>query len=209
MHADNTTQTFLKPYCPGQAPTGARSSSAKNWGWAVTRRECLNGSIIPARGPDPDAKLAAGYQIHLHRALSRPARQWRKLYRARKRTDLYEPRCQVSAAFSRRLQYANLCRRGRTLPMYANLWRLMLGAQSASERSLLCDLSGVTFGFTAQGFSMVGGYTENLKTVKIGGGEGVGAWPGQYGMLVSSHLHFKQQCCLSQQGMEHFATCGN
>ena len=47
---------------------GAHSSSAKkkkNWGWAVTRRECLNGSIIiPARGP-------------LHRALSRPAQQWR------------------------------------------------------------------------------------------------------------------------------------
>ena len=43
--------------------------------------------------------------------------------------------------------------------------------------------------------SMVGVYTENLKTVKIGGGEGVGActctgaWLGQYGMLVSSHLH--------------------
>ena len=160
---------------------GARSSSAKNWGWAVTRRECLNGSIIPARGPDPDAKLAAGYQIHLYRASSRPARQWRKLYRTRKRADMYEPRCQVSAAFSRRLQYANLCRRGRTLPMCTNLWRVMLGGQSASERSLLCDLSGLTFGFTAQGFSMVGGYTENLNT----GGEGGGRLHG-YGRLTGT-----------------------
>ena len=26
------------PYCPGQAPMGHHSSSAKNWGWAVTWR---------------------------------------------------------------------------------------------------------------------------------------------------------------------------
>ena len=43
-------------YCPEQAPMGARSSSAKNWGWAVTRRRCLNGSTIPVQGPTPDAK---------------------------------------------------------------------------------------------------------------------------------------------------------
>ena len=44
----------------------------------------------------------------------------------------------------------------------------------ASKAQLqLCKLSGPTFGFTTQEFSMVGGYTENLekphKTVKIGG----------------------------------------
>ena len=38
---------------------GARSSSAKIWRWAVTRRKCLNGSTIPKQGPTPDAKLAA------------------------------------------------------------------------------------------------------------------------------------------------------
>ena len=38
---------------------GAHSSSAKIWGWAVTRRKCLNGSSIPVQGPAPDAKLAA------------------------------------------------------------------------------------------------------------------------------------------------------
>jgi len=46
------------------------------------------------------------------------------------------------------------------------------GIQSASEQSQLCELSGPTFGFTTQEFSMVGSYTENLenhKTVKIGG----------------------------------------
>ena len=35
------------------------------------------------------------------------------------------------------------------------------GAQSASEQSQLCELSGPTFGFTTREFSMVGGYTEN------------------------------------------------
>ena len=44
-------------YCPGQAPMGAHSSSAKIWGWVVTRRRCLNGSTITAQGPTPDAKL--------------------------------------------------------------------------------------------------------------------------------------------------------
>ena len=47
------------PYCPKQAPMGARSSSTKIWRWAVTRRMCLNGSTIPEQGPTPDAKLAA------------------------------------------------------------------------------------------------------------------------------------------------------
>ena len=42
------------PYCPEQAPMGARSSSA---GWVVTRRSCLNGSTIPVQGPTLDAKL--------------------------------------------------------------------------------------------------------------------------------------------------------
>ena len=39
------------PYCPEQAPMGARSSRAKIWGWAVTRRKCLNGSTIPEQDP--------------------------------------------------------------------------------------------------------------------------------------------------------------
>ena len=46
-------------------------------------------------------------------------------------------------------------------------------AQSASEQSQLCELSGPTFGFTTREFSMVGGYMknpENNKTVQLGGG---------------------------------------
>ena len=40
-------------YCPEQVSMGARSSSAKNWGWVVTWRRCLNGSTIPVEGPTP------------------------------------------------------------------------------------------------------------------------------------------------------------
>ena len=47
------------PYCPEQVAMGARSSSSKIWGWAITRRKCLNGSTIPEQRPTPDAKLAA------------------------------------------------------------------------------------------------------------------------------------------------------
>ena len=48
--------TIVLPYCPEQASVGTRSSSAKKWGWVVTRRRCLN---IPVQGPTPDTKLAA------------------------------------------------------------------------------------------------------------------------------------------------------
>ena len=50
--------TTSLPYCPEQAPMGARSSSTKIWEWAVTRRRCLNGSTIPEQGPTPHVKLA-------------------------------------------------------------------------------------------------------------------------------------------------------
>ena len=49
---------------------------------------------------------------HFVHASSRPARQWRKLYHATELTDL-QPRCQVSAAFSHRLQYANFVLQGK------------------------------------------------------------------------------------------------
>ena len=39
----------------------------------------------------------------------------------------------------------------------------LMGAQSASDQLQVCELNGPTFGFTMQEFSMVGGYTEDLK----------------------------------------------
>ena len=57
---------YVVLYCPGQVPMGTRSSSAKNWGWTVTRRRSLNGSTIPTQGPTADAKLAArGHLINM------------------------------------------------------------------------------------------------------------------------------------------------
>ena len=37
----------------------ARSSGAKNWGWAVAQRSCLNDSIISMQRSTPDTKLAS------------------------------------------------------------------------------------------------------------------------------------------------------
>ena len=54
----------LVPYCLGQAPMATRSSSTKNWGWAVTWGGAW---IISAQAPTLDAKLAARvFRINLH-----------------------------------------------------------------------------------------------------------------------------------------------
>ena len=55
------------------------------------------------------------------------------------------------------------------------------GVQSASEQLQLCELSGPTFRFATQEFSMVGGYTENLEKPQNGQNWRVGACLGQYG----------------------------
>ena len=57
-------------------------------------------------------------------------------------------------------------------------------------QSQLCELSGSTFGFNTQEFSMVGGYTEYLKKLQscqnwgVGACSVMGACSGQYGMCV-------------------------
>ena len=149
-------KNLILPYCPGQAPMYARSSSTKNWGWAVVWRRCLNGSTIPVQGPIPNAKSAArGYRIDLHCcfvcALLRPAWQGRKLYCATKWTDSL-PHCQVSTAIQFSLAVREFHAAGkeqcnkatdgcvRTFDAWCH------GTQSASEQSQL--LSEPTFGST-------------------------------------------------------------
>ena len=56
------------PYCPGQVPMGAHSSSAKIWVWTFAQRRCLNGSTIPLQGPTLDVKVI--YQVALNRLAS-------------------------------------------------------------------------------------------------------------------------------------------
>ena len=84
------------------------------------------------------------------------------------------PTCNlVAAAFNRRLQFENFVLQGKNAANEATDGCVRtFDARSASEQSQLCELSGPTFGFTSQEYSMVGGYTEDLEksqTVKIGG----------------------------------------
>ena len=62
---------------------------------------------------------------------------------------------------------------------------LMPDFMASKAQLQLCELSGPTFRFTTQEFSMVGGYTENPedhKTLKSGGW-GMGTCSGQYGTV--------------------------
>ena len=64
---------------------------------------------------------------------------------------------------------------------------LMPDVVASKAQSELCELSGSTFEFNAQEFSMVGGYMENLKKPQnhqnwgMGACSGVGTCSGQYG----------------------------
>ena len=70
----------------------------------------------------------------------------------------------------------------------------------ASKTQLqLCEFSGPTFRFITQEFSMVGGYTQNLKKPenyqnwRVGACSGVGAFSGQYGKIKIPDM--AQTCC--------------
>ena len=112
----------------------ALAAKPENWGWPLTRRRCLNGLSIPVQVPTLNPKLTDRcYRIDSRRSLplllfffrqTRPVQQQRKLYPARKRTNL-KSRCHGFVAFvtcSTRILY---CKR-RTLrmrlqPVCANL----------------------------------------------------------------------------------------
>ena len=67
---------------------------------------------------------------------------------------------------------------------------LMPDVMASKAQSQLCELSGSTFGFNTQEFSMVGGYTENLEKPlncqnwRVGACLGMGACSGQYGNIL-------------------------
>ena len=46
----------LIPQCPRQSPMGACRSSPKNWGWALTRRRCLNSPTMAHASTHPRSK---------------------------------------------------------------------------------------------------------------------------------------------------------
>ena len=153
----------------------------------------LNGSTIPTQGPIPDAKLAAMGPNQLASSV----RLWfvEASPTVEKAVSCYKADWLVASMLSFHSIQSSLtvrescvageehCKRGYKL-VCANFW--CHGTQSASEQSQLCELSGPTFGFTTQEFSMVGGCTENPekkkhKTFKLGGGGLLG-----YGRLLGT-----------------------
>ena len=145
------------------------------------------------------------------RASSRLARQWRKLYRATKLTDqqlvsspayFSPPRSKnrLGTRLTRSLvakfpQHSVVacstqisCCRERTLRTRLRTGvcePLMPDVVASRAQSQLRELSGPTFGFNTQGFSMVGDYTENLEKPQ-NCQKGVGTCSGQYGRCKST-----------------------
>ena len=186
-------------YCPGQAPMDAHSSSAKIWGWAVTRRTYLNGSTIPRQGPTSDTKLAAIGTDLACIVCSSVIRQGQPnsgesciaLQSGLTLTSLPSFHTVQSSPAVHEFCAAGeeCCKRGDGR-VCAPLWCLMSWhrSQSGSEQSQLC-------GFTTQEFSMVGGYTENPEKPQncqnwgVAACMGMSACSGQYGTCpVLKHL---------------------
>ena len=145
---------------------GACSSSVKIWGWVVTRR------TIPMQGPTLDAKLAA---MGLN-GLALLVRLWfvEASPKVEKAVSWQSgPTRNLVAKFMGK-NVANEATEGcvRTFGTWCRV------VQNASEQSQLCELSGPTFGFTTQEFSMVGGYIENPEKPQNSQNWGVGACTG-------------------------------
>ena len=64
----------------------------------------------------------------------------------------------------------------------------------ASKAQSQCELSGSTFGFNTQEFSMVGGYTKNLEKPQNCQNWGVGTCLGQYGTYALTSVKFLLAC---------------
>ena len=155
-----TLALFYLPYCPEQESMGAHSSSVKIWGWAVTQRTCLSGSTIPM-------------QVSCH------GTEWTCIVGSsvirRGQPDSGES-CIVLQSWLTHSLVAKFpqhsvvtcstqisCCRERTLRMMprTGVWNFDAWcrvAQSTSEQSQLCELSGPTFDSLCE---LVGGYTEN------------------------------------------------
>ena len=158
----------------------AYSSSAKIWGWAVTQKRCLNGSTIPTQGPTPGANLAAMGQNQLALSVrqcfikaSPTVEKVVSCYKADQLVASLLSFCSVQSLLAvhefQRKNAANEAAGGYVWTFEA--W--CRGAQSTWEQLQLCELSGPTFEFTAQEFSMVVVIQRTLKShklSKLGGG---------------------------------------
>ena len=143
------------------------SSSAKNWGWAVARRRCLNmahpGCNIRCQGvPNRLALL-------LHSCFIEASPTVEKAVTCYEVNRLVASLPQHSVVIC---STQSLCCRGSTLRM-----RPQTGV-CEPEQSQQCELSGPTFRFTMQGFSMVGGYLKDFEKPQNCQNWGVGACMG-------------------------------
>jgi len=145
---------------------GAWSSSTKNWGWAVSERRCFYGLTIPAQGPVHPRCKGSCQGV--------PNRLASSLYPCFVRTfDIWY--CATHSASS-------------LYPCFVRTFDIWYCATHSASQLQVCELSGPTFRFTTQEFSMVGGYMENLEKPQNCQNLGVGACLGQYGKCMISSL---------------------
>ena len=132
----------------------------KLWVGSCTEEMLKLLNYIPAQGPTPNAKGTKSTCLITLFVLCRGQPDSGESFKA----NWLVPRCQVFEAFSHRLQYTNFVLQGKNAANREERFDAWYhGAQSASEQSQLCELSGPT---------VVGSYTEDLKnhkTVKTGG----------------------------------------
>ena len=178
---------------------GTRSSSNKIWGWAVTQRRWLNSWIIPVQGPTLDAKLdpmglnRLASSVHLCFVMASPmVEKAVSCYGADQLVASLLSFCSVQSSLAVREFHAageECCKRGHG--RVCDAW--CRGVQSASEQFQLCELSGPTFRYAMQEFSLLGCYMENSeKLSKLVGG----ACPGQYSHFAGTNFHELIKRCI-------------
>ena len=134
----------------------------------VTRRRCLNGSTIPVEGPTP--RMRSKLPGCMYRIIascfveaSLTVEKAVSCYKAdRLVASLPSFRSVQSSLAVRKFCAAGKerCERGHR---QACAKPLMPDVMASKAQSQLCELSRSTFEFNMQEFSMVGGYTENLR----------------------------------------------
>ena len=172
----------------------ASSSSTKKLRVGGCTEEVLAWFNYPRASAHPGA--ARWYWIDLHccftRASSRPAQWWRRLYRARKRTDPY-PCCQASTMFVAWSMRISCCKRGtlQTRLRMGGCETLLPDVAAAeahqNDHSYVRELSRPTFSSLRKNYEWcaVTRRTSKLSKLGVGACPGMGACPRQYSIQRS------------------------
>ena len=140
----------------------------------------------------------------------------------RSQPNTYIACCQVSTAFSCRLQYANFMLQGKNAVNEATegVCKPDVVVPKAHQKNhrYACQLSGIAFGFTMQGFSMVDDYPEDLDKQQnsqnwgVGTSTGMGACPGQYGnilLLCCTWVFYSSNAAISSLLVVWYSNCSS